>query len=177
MAQRGHDVTHAYAGNLLTPRGPLARREHDPKGLSVIEIPMSPQYKGAKYSFIKRRNYECAYGGQLARLVESLNPDLVISGNTPTKPQWKMIQASRSLRIPFVSWVQDFYSLAVTQLAKKKLPIVGSLAGTYYRWLDALCLRASAGVVAISDDFQTLDRKIRSPSRPDYDHTQLGPSG
>lgn len=156
LARRGHHVTHAYAGQLLTPRGALARRDDDPPNLDIVEVPMSERYKSAKYNFVERRNYEFAYGAELTRLIKRLQPDLVISGNTPSEPQWRMIQSAQALGVPIVSWVQDFYSIAVSKLARKKAPVLGLVASAYYRWLDAKCLRASAGVVAISDEFRPL---------------------
>jgi glycosyltransferase involved in cell wall biosynthesis len=153
LARRGHKVTHAFAAGLLTPRGVLQRAVGDAPTLDFAEVPMSPQYKANKYNFLKRRGYEMAYGRQLANLLERTLPDIVISGNTPTEPQWTMIRAARRLGVPVVSWVQDFYSVAVEKLAGRKLPLAGALAGWWYRHLDGKCLRASAGVVAVTEDF------------------------
>lgn len=153
LARRGHEVVHAYAGGLVTPRGDLSRRPKDPASFSCVEVPMSPDYRTNKYSFVKRRGYEIQYGRELVGLVEKVRPDVVLSGNTPTEPQWAFVQAARKLRIPMITWVQDFYSLAVTKLAQKKLPVIGGLAGWWYRHLDALCFRNSARIVAITDQF------------------------
>lgn len=43
--------------------------------------------------------------------------------------------------------------MAVDKLARKKIPIIGALAGAWYRSLDRQGLQASAGVVAITEDF------------------------
>jgi glycosyltransferase involved in cell wall biosynthesis len=114
---------------------------------------MSSNYAKYKYSFIKRRGYEVEYGRNLSRLVVQERPDVVLSGNTPTEPQWRMIRDAQDCGIPVISWVQDFYGIAVEKLARKKLPIVGTLAGWWYRKLDAACFQNSAGIVAISNDF------------------------
>jgi colanic acid biosynthesis glycosyl transferase WcaI len=153
LALRGHSVVHAYAGGLVTPRGALQARADDPKSFSVVEVPMSPDYRANKYSFLKRRGYELAYGWELAALVQRVKPDLVISANTPTEPQWTMIKAARSSCVPVVTWLQDFYSIAVAKLAMKKWPVLGNLVGAWYQHLDGKCLRASAGVIVITDDF------------------------
>lgn len=153
LARRGHTVTHAYAGGLLTPRGELARRIDDPTGFRVEEVPMSPHYRANKYSFLKRRGYELGYGRELVALLHRLQPEVVISGNTPTEPQWMMIKAARAAGIPVVSWVQDFYSVAVDKLARKKLPLLGALVGAWYRRLDVRCFRSSAAIIAITKDF------------------------
>jgi glycosyltransferase involved in cell wall biosynthesis len=156
LARRGHQVTHAYAGGLVTPRGALQRQPGDPDTFDSIEVPMSPEYRANKYSFLKRRNFEVEYGSQLASTVKRLRPDLVLSGNTPTEPQWQLVRTATALRIPVVHWLQDVYSVAVDKLARRKLPLVGALAGKWYRHLDARCLRQSAHVVAITEDFRAL---------------------
>lgn len=153
LARRGHAVTHAFASELLTPRGALQRQEGDPAALTFTEVPMSPDYRANKYSFLKRRGYEVAYGRKLADLVRRVRPQVILSGNTPTEPQWKMIQAARDTGAVVFSWVQDFYSVAVDKLARRKIPVAGALAGAWYRHLDAKCFAASAGVVAITEDF------------------------
>ena len=153
LARRGHTVTHAFAGGLLTPRGALEVTARDPASFSVVEIPMLPGYRENKYSFIRRRHFEAAYGHAFASLVESLKPEVVLSGNTPTEAQWTMIKAARGRGVPVVTWIQDFYGLAVDRLVRKKHPVLGRLAGWWYRRLDALCYQRSAQIVAITEDF------------------------
>jgi colanic acid biosynthesis glycosyl transferase WcaI len=153
LAQRGHKVVHAFAGNLLTPRGTLARTPDDPATLSFAEVRMDPNYRRDKYRFFRRRPMELAYGHELASLIRHESPDLVISGNTPTEPQWAAVRACQRASIAFVSWVQDFYGIAVDKLVRRKLPVLGHLIGGYYRWLDRRVLRRSSGVVCITDDF------------------------
>lgn len=153
-------MTHAFASQLLTPRGNLQQRSDDPAGLSFAKVPMSPDYRANKYSFLKRRWYEREYGRELVRLAIRLRPDLVLSGQTPSEPQWALIRAAAGLGIPVVTWVQDFYGLAVDKLARKKLPVLGALAGAWYRHLDAKCLRSSASLVAITEDFLPIFAKL-----------------
>lgn len=164
LARREHTVLHAFAGGLLTPRGVLQRVAGDAPTLDFAEVPMSPQYRANKYSFLKRRGYEAAYGRELASLLERTLPDLIISGQTPTEPQWTMIRIARQLGVPVVTWVQDFYSVAVEKLARRKLPLVGALAGWWYRYLDGKCLRASAGIVAITEDFVPILARFGVPT-------------
>ena len=153
LAERGHVVTHAFASQLLTPRGVLKRRDEDTTALSFAEVPMSSAYRANKYSFIKRLGYERAYGWELMRLAEELKPDVILSGQTPSEPQLGMIRAATKMGIPVVTWVQDFYSMAVDKLARKRLPLIGALAGAWYRRLDAKCFEQSSGIVAITEDF------------------------
>jgi colanic acid biosynthesis glycosyl transferase WcaI len=165
LAWRGHQVTHAYAGGLLTPRGVLTQQADDPAGFRCVEIPMSPSYRVNKYSFIKRLGYERDYGRELGKAIGILRPDLILSGQTPSDPQLSLIRAAATLGIPVITWVQDFYSLAVDKLARRKLPVIGSLAGWWYRRLDAQCLRRSAAIVAITEDFKPILRQFGVPDR------------
>lgn len=153
LADRGHQVVHAFAGSLQTPRGDLQRRQDDPAGLEFREIPMDPDYPRYKYSFLRRRQMEVRYGHAAADFVRSWKPDAVLSGNTPTETQEPLTRATVAAGGRFYYWVQDFYSLAVDQLLRKKLPLVGGWIGAWYRHLDRRQFGRSAGVVAITGDF------------------------
>ena len=153
LARRGHEVIHAYSANLLTPRGALAHKPGDPAGLSFCEVPMSEHYRRDKYSYFRRHAHEVAYGHELARLLKSLRPEIVLSGQTPTDPQWRLLRTGRAIGVPVVTWVQDMYGLAIARLLQRRLPGIGALAGAYFRWLEKRCLCASAGIVVITDDF------------------------
>ena len=156
LAKMGHDVLHAFAGSLQTPRGDLVKNEEDAASLIVREVAMDPEYVRYKYSFIRRRNMEVAYGKQVARLIRMWKPEGVISSNTPTETQEPILRATQAVNARFVYWLQDFYSLAVDKLVRKKIPVVGGLIGQYYRRMEGRQLRASHRVVAITDDFSPI---------------------
>lgn len=153
LAKRGHQVVHAFAGALQTPRGDLQLRPGDAASLEFREIPMDPDYPRYKYSFLRRRQMEVRYGHAAADFVRSWQPDAVLSGNTPTETQEPLTRATVEVGGRFYYWVQDFYSLAVDQLLRRKLPVVGRWVGAWYRHLDRRQFRRSAGVVAITSDF------------------------
>lgn len=153
LAERGHEVIHAYATALQTPRGDLTLRPFDPPTLRFQPVEMDPDYTKHKYSFIRRRRMEIAYGRRVAELIAREKPDAVLSGNTPTETQEPIFQACRRQGAKFYFWVQDFYSLAVEKLLRKKLPVIGSAAGRYYRWLERRQMQGSARIVAITEDF------------------------
>lgn len=154
LAERGYTVCHAFASSQQTPRGALKRRDDDPENLTFHAIGMNPDYVKDKYSFPKRRKHECNYGKTAAEFIKSWNPDVVLSGNTPTETQGYILKAANIASAPFVYWVQDFYSIAVTQLLRKKLPIIGEPIGWYYRKLDKSHLIGSAAVICITEDFK-----------------------
>ncbi|NNE35222.1 MAG: glycosyltransferase, partial [Rhodothermales bacterium] len=153
LASRGHTVLHAFASQLQTPRGLLSPTENDSPTLSMAAVPMDPSYTAKKYSFVRRRQLEVKYGVEAGRLVENWQPDVVLSGNTPTESQSSIIRSSRRANAKFVYWVQDFYSLAVDRLARKKIPLLGSAVGNWYKRLDKAHFAQSDAVIAITEDF------------------------
>lgn len=159
LAQRGHEVVHAFAGDLQTPRGELKVREGDAASLTFREIPMGPDYVRYKYSFLRRRQMEVAYGKKVAAFVREWKPDAVISGNTPTETQEPITRAVLATGGRFYYWLQDFYSLAVEKLVRKKLPGIGHAVGAYYRFLDRRQFQRSTRIVAITEDFTPILEK------------------
>ena len=153
LAKMGHEVLHAFAGSLQTPRGDLVKGEQDAASFSVREVAMDPDYAKYKYSFVRRRNMEVGYGKQVAQLIRTWKPEGVISSNTPTETQDPIVKATHEVNARFVYWLQDFYSLAVDKLVRKKIPVVGGMIGNYYRRMEGGQLRASHQVVAITEDF------------------------
>ncbi len=153
LARRGHTVLHAFAGELQTPRGELTRRDDDAPGFSVQEVAMDPDYTKHKYSFRRRRSMEIAYGRRLAALIAEWKPEAVLSANTPTETQQPALVAANKCGARFLMWHQDFYSIAVDKLVRKKIPVLGALIGKYYRWMERRQLQASDHIVAITEDF------------------------
>ncbi|RYD64536.1 MAG: glycosyltransferase WbuB [Verrucomicrobiaceae bacterium] len=153
LAARGHEVVHAFAGSLQTPRGDLQRHSKDAPTLEFREIPMDPDYPRFKYSFRRRRDMEIRYGKAAAEFVREWKPDAVLSGNTPTETQEPITRATVEVGGRFYYWVQDFYSLAVDKLLRKKIPVAGGFIGAWYRLLDSRQFKRSSGIVAITADF------------------------
>lgn len=152
LAESFAHVIHAYSGNLVTPRGDLKSR-NKPMSPCFQEIPMDVKYRSNKYMFYRRFLMEREYGKKLVNLIRREKPDIILSANTPSEPQWMLTRLARRLHIPVISWVQDIYSQAVSRLARKKIPLFGTLIGSYYCFLDSQCLRNSTAVIAISEDF------------------------
>lgn len=166
LAARGHTVLHAFAANLLTPRGALSRQPSDPPGLDFMEVPMNANYRRDKYSFVRRRRYEVAYGSELVSLAALWKPEVVLSGQTPSEPQHKFHSYCRRHGIRFVNWIQDIYSVAVSKLARSKLPVIGHAVGAYYDHLDRRCARKAEHNIVITDDFKLVLESWRvAPTR------------
>ncbi|MCH7224947.1 glycosyltransferase family 4 protein [Haloferula sp. A504] len=159
LAKRGHEVVHAFASTLQTPRGDLRHREGDSPTLRFQEIPMDPDYPRYKYSFLRRRNMEVRCGRAAAGFIREWKPDAVLSGNTPTETQDPIAFATTGVGGRFFYWVQDFYSLAVDRLLRKKIPVAGSLVGKWYRHLDSRQFAQSERIVTITEDFTPILEK------------------
>src|ERR1700760_4038175 len=157
LAHRGHDVRHAYFHGDRGPKGRLEVSSSDPKGLSFTGVSITRPYD--KASFVRRRFDDVSYGRAVAKLIISENPDIVISGNTPTEAQSAIVKACGKNGPAFVFWVQDFYSIAVSKLLRKKLGAVGAAIGGYYSHLERNQFRTSDAVVVITDSFSGIARE------------------
>ena len=151
-----------YCGSFVAPQGSLTRQSGDASTFSIEGISLPEQI--TKQNFMRRRFQEVAYGRLLANRVAEIAPDAILSANTPTEIQALLLRTCITNSIRFVSWVQDFYGLAVHKLLRKRLPILGELIGIYYRWLDRWVLRNSDHVVLITEDFRPLTERMGIPT-------------
>ncbi len=156
LARRGHEVLHLHFAQLDAPKGAVALRHGDPASLAIEGVALDRPYQ--KYSFVKRSFQDRSYGRAVAERIVRHRPDAVISGNTPIDAQRAIVEACRKHDTRFVFWLQDMYGLLIEKMLAKKLPIVGFLAGRYYRHLEEKLVRSSDAVVCISDDFVPLVR-------------------
>lgn len=153
LARLGHEVAHVFASDLQTPRGDMKRRASDADGLAFHEVPMDPEYARYKYKFLRRRSMEIGYGRRAGDFIREWKPDAVLSGNTPTEAQEPITRATLDAGGRFHYWLQDFYSLAVDKILRKKLPVAGMAVGAYYKFLEGRQFRRSSQIVAITGDF------------------------
>ena len=151
LAARGHRVTHAWFKGDYGPKGVMQRAEGDAEGLDFL--PLGTEISYSKTNFVKRRQGDIVYGREVADWVCNNNPDVVISGNTPTEAQEPLVGACVKGGVPFIYWCQDFYSIAASRLLEKKLPLAGGMIGAYYRFLERRQMRRSARVLHITDAF------------------------
>lgn len=156
LAAQGHEVIHAYCGSLQTPQASMARRADDAAGLRFEGLCL-PQ-KLLKTSLVKRWKQERTYASLLLKLVAAERPDAVVSSNTPTQIQGRLVRQCRRRGIRIVTWVQDLWGLAAYELLRKRLPLVGGAIGKHFMRIDRRCLRDSDGVVLITEGFRTVTR-------------------
>ena len=167
LAARGHQVLHCYCGATHTPRGELTRLPDDPSSFQVqcIDLPTTI----AKYKFVRRFQLESVYGRLLVQACDAFEPEVILSGNTPSIPQNRLARFCRQREIRLVSWIQDMYGVAAYRILSKKIPVIGHLAGQYFMWLDRQSARLSDQVVVISEDFEP--EFVRGGVDPDRIHT------
>lgn len=152
LAKNGHDVLHLYSTSFQTPHGKLTVQNDDPKSFMVRGINLGEAF--AKYQFVKRRSQEIKYGKLLAKEIESYQPDIVISGNTPLDAQKIALDTSHRLGASFFFWVQDVQGIAIKKILQQKLSCFGSLIGQFYTNLEKQLLKKSDKVILISEDFK-----------------------
>jgi len=151
LARRGHEVLHLYAASMAMPRGPMARRPDDPPGFAVRGLSIGRAID--KYSYVRRVLDERAYGRVLAREIAAYKPDAMLGGTSASDIQAAALSVCRRLGIGFVFWAQDLNAIAIDRLLRRRLPVIGALAGRYYLALERRLMRQSDAVVVISDDF------------------------
>jgi glycosyltransferase involved in cell wall biosynthesis len=151
LARRGHDVLHLHFADFQTPKGELELRPDDPPTLAIEGVTLGVPFE--KSTFVKRRRQEIAYGHVLTQRLQQFRPDLVVGCNNPLDAQRVIQDWCRASGVPFVFWLQDLYSIAITEVLGRKFSFAGTLIGRYYQQLERRMLRNSAAIVAISDGF------------------------
>lgn len=154
LAERGHEVMHAYFAGDPGPKGALQRRPSDAATMEFVGIGIGRPYD--KSAYLSRHFSDIAYGKAVARTVVAFRPEVVISGNTPTAAQDQVIRACKAAGSAFVMWIQDFYSVAVSRLVRRKLGPAGAPVAALYRAMERRQLSNSDGIVLITDDFRPL---------------------
>ena len=150
LAKRGHVVHHLYFAGDKGPKGSMVNKNEDCK-LFFEAIGSDENY--SKTNFFKRRMDDIKYGKDISKRLREINPDVVISGNTPTEAQ-EIIQGGCSkIKAKFVYWCQDFYSIAATSILKKKLLFLGAIVGKYYQFLERRQMQRSDHIIHITEKF------------------------
>jgi glycosyltransferase involved in cell wall biosynthesis len=154
LAARGHEVLHLHSVTFQTPKGPLERRAGDPATFAIEGVDIGEPFR--KRSYVRRLIQERRYGRLLADRVAAFGPDAVVSANTPLDAQDAVQAEARRAGATFVFWVQDLYSVAISQYLRDRIPVLGGLLGARFHRLEARLLRRSDRIVAITSDFLSM---------------------
>jgi colanic acid biosynthesis glycosyl transferase WcaI len=151
LARRGHDVLHLYSSAITTPRGALQRTLDDPVTFDVE--PVDLKAKIDRDRLFERRRLEAEHGRRVVKRLRAFAPEVVLSSNAPLEAQKRISSFCESDGISFVYWVQDLIREAAKRLLRERSVIARPVA-SYYARLERRLLRASDGVIVISEDFR-----------------------
>jgi glycosyltransferase involved in cell wall biosynthesis len=151
LAHRGHDVLHIYSAEFQSPKADLMRIGTDPSTILVEGLSIGATFE--KYTFVKRRSQEKAYGKLVCRRIDAFHPDLVVGSNNPLDAQCQIGNHCKRRAIPFIFWLQDISSDAIKSILSRKFATAGAVIGTWYQGVEKRILKHADHVVAISDDF------------------------
>ncbi|HET6566601.1 MAG TPA: glycosyltransferase family 4 protein [Rhodothermales bacterium] len=155
LARRGHDVLHAYCASLqTTPRGRMENGVPPTDQFQIHGIQLDRPLQ--KFSFTTRWRQENEYGRLLAGVAEGFRPDVVLSGNTPLDAQRRLMWQCQTTSTRFIYWVQDLLGVATHRILSRRSHLLGNTIGRYYTRLERDLLRASDGVVLVTDDFRPI---------------------
>lgn len=152
LARAGHSVLHLYfADNISTPKGQTRIQPNDPPTLSIKGLSIRRKFK--KHSPWARRLADIDYGKSASAQVQTFQPDVVLSSNTPLDAQKIILRAAQFSNAGFVFWVQDLLSMAISFVLRRKRIPFSSLVVKRYSRLERRLLLASDAVVPIAPEF------------------------
>lgn len=151
LARTGDVVEYVYNFDNTTPKGALERKDDDADSFSLHPLSLGRPLR--KYDLIRRFIHERAYGRLLADHIRESAPDVVLSGNGSLDTVPPSLAAARDVGARFYYWFHDIQWIGIRAALATRLPLVGRLIADRYRRLERRCLRASDGVVNISDLF------------------------
>jgi len=147
-----HEVLHIHCASYQTGKGAVTLRPGDPSGLRIEAIDLGRTFD--RYSSVRRLRQEVAYGIAFSRRAAAYRPDVILSSNDPLFAKRVAAGWCRLTSTPWVFWLQDLYSLAMSTHAKQRFGLAGRPLGAGFRALERQLLHEAAAVVAITDDFK-----------------------
>jgi putative colanic acid biosynthesis glycosyltransferase WcaI len=158
LARRGNQVQHVYCGSYTSGKGRFERGDED-ENLSVVAIPAGESF--ARYAPVRRISQEAAYGRRFTRVAAGFRPDVVLACNVPLVAKSVAAAWCRKVGVPWVFWLQDLHSVAMTAEAEKRCERFGAArlgrrVGTSFEALERRLLRQASGVVSITEDFEPM---------------------
>ncbi len=146
---KSYEVYHLYFKN---DKGPKANFKRGNKNLIIDGLGEKINYD--KKNLIYRFFDDIKYGKIVSERINTIKPDLILSGNCPTLSQHIIMNSAKKNNSKFIIWVQDFYSLAVEILLKKKLSILAFPIYYLFKFLEKKQLKTADKIIIISNDFK-----------------------
>ncbi|MDP1819596.1 MAG: glycosyltransferase, partial [Acidimicrobiales bacterium] len=155
LVRRGNEVLHVQCASYSSGKGSFEDGAHDPN-MTYAAISVGDVFE--RYRTGRRLLQEIRYSREFTKLARDFRPDLVISCNDPLIAKAGFGAWARLRDVPWVFWLQDIYSIAMTREAARRSK-AGLLLGSALQQLERHLLRSSDAVVSITADFdETLDR-------------------
>lgn len=149
LAWRGHQVLHVHCVSYETGKGAVARREDDPDDFTVEDIDLGRPFD--RYSRARRVGQELAYGRAFTHRASRFHPDVILSSNDPLFAKAQAARWCHRAGTPWVFWLQDVYSVAMSHYAGTGL--LGKAAGWGFRRIERRLLHQAAAIVPVTADF------------------------
>src|SRR4051812_9442557 len=105
LADRGHHVMHLYCASMQTPRGALTRSASNPRTFDISGISLGETIP--KTSFLRRFKLESEYAHRLQAVCEQFQPEVILSANTPSIPEYRLAKWCKRRGVRLISWIQD----------------------------------------------------------------------
>jgi colanic acid biosynthesis glycosyl transferase WcaI len=150
FADRGHEVLYLCAGGFRKPKGPIEHRAGDPPNLSLSAVSLNEPLRPAGFL---RVTQERRYGRLLRTGMDAFQPQVVLSTNAPLYVQAAASAQADQDRAAFVFWLQDVHSVAIGRITGRRVKLLGSLVGGWFRRIERSLLLHSDGIVAISESY------------------------
>ena len=144
-----YEVHHIYFKNDYGPKADFKIVKQ--KNLKVHSLGKNVSYN--KENLISRFFNDIAYGKIVAEKIKKIQPTIVFSGNCPTFAQNEIIKSCKINNCKFVFWIQDFYSIAVNLLLRKKLHFIASIISIIFKFFEKKQIMNSDAIIVISKNF------------------------
>jgi len=147
LASRGHAVLHLSASGFRRPKAAMERRAHDSPDLSLASVTLDEPPRPSGW---RRLTQERRYGRLLSRQIEAFRPNVVLSANSPLYVQASASASAHAIGAASIIWLQDLHSVAIARITGRRIGMLGSVIGGWFRRTERALLREADGVVAIS---------------------------
>lgn len=149
LSRRGHVVTHSYCEAYLSGKGHLVAEP----GESITFESIGAGVVVEKSSFVRRLLLELRWGIDLARQVRRNKPDVALLSNVQIPTLIVFAIAMVFVRVPWVLWHQDVYSVAIRSFVGGKLSRSFGVVADCFALGERFCSRRAAAIVAIAPSF------------------------
>src|SRR5690606_32797285 len=149
LARRGHVVQHVYCRSYTSGKG---RFDVD-EGTDLRVVPVDVGESFDRYSPVRRVRQEAAYGRRFVQIASRFRPDVIVHCNVPLVAMSVAAAWCRRQGLPWIFWLQDLHSVAMTAEATKRAGRLGRRMGAGFEALERRLLRQADGVVSITEDF------------------------